>query len=71
VDILLIAVDYGPDRMVYAGPVFSHYEFEVPGVNRMTDDDWKAKVQAGQKPPPAEWTTSYLVPGTMTIPRIQ
>jgi hypothetical protein len=37
----------------------------------MTDDDWKAKVQAGKKPPPAEWTTSYLVPGTMTIPRIQ
>jgi hypothetical protein len=71
VNMLLIAVDNGPDRMVYAGPVFSHYEFEVPGVNRMTDEDWKAQVQANQKPTPAEWTKSYLVPGTMTIPRIQ
>lgn len=71
VNMLLIAVDNGPDHMVYAGPVFSHYEFEVPGVNRVTDDAWMANVKAGQKPPPAEWTKSYLVPGTMTIPRIQ
>src|SRR5437899_5856562 len=27
VNLLLIAVDNGPDRMVYAGPVFSHHEF--------------------------------------------
>lgn len=71
VNMLLIAVDNGPDRMVYAGPVLSHYEFEVPGVSRLTDDDWKAKVQAGQKPPAPAWTSSFLVPGTMTVPRIQ
>src|SRR6266850_5150181 len=31
VDLLLIAVDNGPDQMVYAGPVLSHYEFLVDG----------------------------------------
>jgi hypothetical protein len=46
----------------------SHYEFEVPGVNRMTDAQWKINVLNAQKPPPPEWTTSYLVPGTITIP---
>jgi hypothetical protein len=68
VNLLLIAIDNGPDRMVYAGPVLSHYEFEVPGVNRLSDADWKASVLAGQKPPPPEWTRSYLVPGTIPIP---
>ena len=70
VNLLLIAVDNGPDRMVYAGPVLSHYEFEVPGVNRMNDADWKGKVLAGQKPPQPDWTKSYLVPGTITIPAV-
>lgn len=68
VNLLLIAVDNGPDSMVYAGPVFSHYEFELPGVNRLTDEQWKAQVIAGQKPPQPEWTTSFLVPGTIAIP---
>ena len=68
VNLLLIAVDNGPDRMVYAGPVLSHYEFEIPGVTRMTDEQWKANVLAGEKPPQPEWTRSYLVPGNIPIP---
>ena len=62
VHLLMIAIDNGPDRMVYAGPVFSHYEFEVPGVNRLSDEDWKARLQSGQKPPSPEWTRGYLIP---------
>ena len=62
VHLLMIAIDNGPDRVVYAGPVFSHYEFEVPGANRLTDEDWQARLDSGQKPPSPEWTRSYLVP---------
>ena len=62
VNLMLIAVDNGPDSMVYAGPVLSHYEFEVPGVNRLSDADWQASLSAGTNPPPPEWTASYLVP---------
>lgn len=67
----MIAVDNGPDRMVYAGPVMSHYEFIVPGpaMNRMTDSEWSQafpdfRWPRNQLPPPRPvWTQSHLVPG--------
>jgi len=61
VDFLLIAVDNGPDRLVYAGPVMSHYEFLVPGPNlkRLTDSDWSAMSPRPARP---DWTQAYLVP---------
>jgi hypothetical protein len=70
----MIAVENGPDRMVFAGPVLSHYEFEVTGPpRRLNDDEWKAVSQWGQIPPdvdparveglaPPPWTSGYLVP---------
>jgi hypothetical protein len=68
VHLLMIAVDNGPDRMVYAGPVLSHYEFEMPAATRMSDETWKADLRANQKPPSPEWTRSYLVPGLFSVP---
>src|SRR5206468_4142586 len=41
VDLLLVAIDSGKDRMVYAGPLLSHYEFEMPRVTRKSDSEWK------------------------------
>jgi hypothetical protein len=63
VDLLLIAVDNGPDRMVYAGPVMSYYEFVEPGpaLKRWTVEEWKSRLD--QAPPPRpEWTGIYLAP---------
>jgi hypothetical protein len=65
---MLIAVDNGPDRTVYAGPVLSHYELEVPGVNRLSDSDWQSRLNSAEKPDSPEWTRSYLVPGQFTLP---
>jgi hypothetical protein len=63
VQLLLMAVDCGPgDRAVYAGPVLSHYEFELGPTTRMTDSEWKAKVSSGDLPPQPDWTRSFLVP---------
>ena len=66
VDMLLIAVDNGPDRMVYAGPTLSHYEFMVEGptLKRLADSEWKGMNQVGgaNRPPRPEWTRDYLVP---------
>jgi hypothetical protein len=62
VDLLLIAVDSGKHRMVYAGPVLSHYEFEMAGVNRKSDSEWQADLLEGRAPPRPTWTRSYLVP---------
>ena len=61
--LLLIAIDSGADRMVYAGPVLSHYEFETPIAQRKSDAEWRQDHAAGRLPPRPEWTTSYLVPG--------
>jgi len=66
VHMLLIAVDNGADRMVYAGPVLSHYEFEQPANTRMTDAQWKSNLRGGQKPSSPDWTRSYLVPSPFT-----
>jgi hypothetical protein len=64
VDLMLIAVDNGPDRMMYAGPVMSHYEFIVPGpsLTRMSDSEWQANLSGGRRPSRPEWTRSYLIP---------
>jgi hypothetical protein len=60
---LMIAVDCGPgDVAVYAGPVLSHYEFELGPTTRMTDSQWKDQVRVGALPPQPEWTRAYLVP---------
>ncbi len=70
VNLLLIAVDNGPDRFICAGPVLSHYEFETIGQpRRMADDEWEGarfsppndSSVEGFAPPP--WTQPYLVPG--------
>jgi hypothetical protein len=73
VNLLMIAVDNGPDRMVFAGPVLSHYEFEILGApRRLNDSEWQATLSGtypedvpasrieGLAPP--EWTRSYLIP---------
>jgi hypothetical protein len=66
VNFMMIAVDNGPDRVIYAGPVFSHYEFWKPYGTRLTDDQWRAQVQSltnnpAALPPPPPWTQSYLI----------
>jgi len=73
VNLLMIAVNSGADRMVFAGPVLSHYEFEVIGEpRRISDGEWRRILQnnlpsdvpasrfEGVRPP--AWTQSYLVP---------
>jgi hypothetical protein len=72
VDLLLIAVDSGPDIMMYAGPVTSHYELIVPGPNlqRFSDSEWGVRFPAPYQlwyltpnpPSRPEWTRSYLIP---------
>ena len=61
VDMLVVAINNGEDKMVYAGPVLSHYEFEVSGVSRQPDSDWQDNLKAGRIPPRPDWTKDYLV----------
>ena len=69
VELLMVAVNWGPgDVAVYAGPVLSHYEFQLGPTTRQTDSDWKSQIRAGNAPPTPDWTRSYWVPGTFTFP---
>jgi hypothetical protein len=70
VGLMVVAVDNGADRMVYAGPVMTHYELEVLGPpRRLNDDEW-ASIHSGRSLPnvlieglqPPPWTTNYFVP---------
>ena len=62
VHMMLIAVDNGSDRMVYAGPVMSHFEFELIGPpKRLSDSDWK-DIYYNQLQIHPDWTRSFLVP---------
>ena len=73
VHVLMFAVDNGADHFICAGPVLSHYEFEVLGDPRRLDDNEWQQVLSGNDPPdvpasrieglaPPVWTQSYLVP---------
>lgn len=64
VDLMLIAIDNGKDRVVYLGPTMSHYEFETPNAVRRTDKEWKGQLLDGQHPPRPDWTGGFLVPAT-------
>lgn len=45
VHMLVLAVDHGNEKMIYAGPVFSHFEFEVVGSpKRISDSEWQLKL---------------------------
>jgi hypothetical protein len=69
VHLLVISVNWGlGDAAVYAGPVMSHYEFELGPTTRETDSQWKADLHNGVQPTQPDWTRSYLIPGTFTFP---
>ena len=69
VQLLMLAVDCGAgDAAVFAGPVLSHYEFELGPTTRETDGQWKSDARGGNLPTQPDWTRSYLVPGPFAVP---
>jgi hypothetical protein len=63
VELLVVAIDSGEDRVVYAGPVFSHYEFEASADVRLTNGDWHDRLRSGQAPAATAWSANYRAPG--------
>jgi hypothetical protein len=69
VGLLIGAVNWAPDdACIYAGPVFSYYEFQLGPTTRRTDSEWKDSLKAGDFPPLPEWTTDFTVPGNISYP---
>jgi hypothetical protein len=61
VDLMVIAVENGPDRMIFAGPTLSHYEFEGAATQRYSDKEWRDLLPTAACPSRPSWTQSYLV----------
>jgi hypothetical protein len=69
IQLLTVAVNWGSgDAAAYVGPVLSHYEFQLGSTTRETDSQWQADLSAAKHPVQPDWTKSYLVPDTFTVP---
>jgi hypothetical protein len=69
INMAFVAVDCGSETpIMYAGPILSHFEFELPDSTRKTDAEWRAVVKNHQEPEPPAWTKSFLVPGIYNLP---
>lgn len=60
VDFMMLGIEHGDTGCVFAGPVFSYYEFIEPYPKRLSDTEWKNRVEGGELPPRPSWTKTYL-----------
>jgi hypothetical protein len=56
---LVVAIDNEGDRMIYVGPTYSYYEFLQPAEDRLTDEAWGKRLEAGEAPPRPAWTAAF------------
>jgi hypothetical protein len=69
VALMLVCIDVNGQRCLHGGPAFTYYEFTRPlGETRLTDQTWKTQVRSQQQPEPPAWTSSFFVPGPITVP---
>jgi hypothetical protein len=63
-EIYVVVPVVGEDGTTYLqvakGGVFSYYEFPWPAGDRLTDQKWRAMLNAGQAPLRPEWSRSFL-----------
>ena len=61
IDFMMVGVEHGDQGCVFAGPVFSYYEFIEPYPKRLSDSEWKTRIENGELPPRPSWTNTYLI----------
>jgi len=59
-DLIYVITNSPYGLQVTRGAVFSYHEFIVPIDERMTDDEWREQVAAGELPPRPDWTGIYF-----------
>jgi len=58
---MVVTVDSGEDKVTYAGPIFTHYEFSLPDGVRWSDKEWAEKVKnQATCPPLPSWTQAFI-----------
>jgi Protein of unknown function (DUF3160) len=57
VNFLVAAIDSRGDRAAYVGPIYSYYEFTSS--QRLTDEQWRARIKNGKLPPRPDWVGAF------------
>ncbi len=47
---------------VAVGAVYTYYEYTVTPDQRMTDEGWRAQLEAGNAPALPDWTSEFIIP---------
>lgn len=58
---IFVVVPIEGELYLTRGGVFIQYEFVHPASDRLTDEKWREILDAGEAPPLAEWTDSFIV----------
>jgi len=45
---------------IAVGGVYTHYEFEWPTGDRLTDEKWREILKGDKAPALADWTSSFI-----------
>ena len=74
VNLLLITIDNGTNRCVYAGPVLSHYEFALPSSvsgepQRLSDQEWQGQFAKDNLADPSSRFPPISNGGSFGIPK--
>lgn len=59
---ILVVVPIEGKLTLTRGACLSYYEFKEPIANRLTDQQWRERLSAGEAPAPPKWTRSFLLP---------
>jgi hypothetical protein len=59
---ILVIVPVEGRLVLTRGALFSYYEFQQPAADRLTDEKWQARINAGRAPEPPVWTKTFLAP---------
>lgn len=58
---LYVVVQNGDRLLLTQGGIYTYYEFPWPAEERLTDEKWRAMLQAKQVPPPPPWTRMFVL----------
>jgi len=61
-EIFVVVPDGAGGLHIAKGGVYSYYEFLWPIGDRLTDDAWRAMLEAGETPAQPSWTQSFTAP---------
>lgn len=64
---IFVVVPINGELQIAQGGVFSYYEFTQLRTERLTDDEWRERLETGEPQRP-EWTNRFFLPGGETNP---